>query len=44
MTVPKFWDPVDAFGEYEGGVREFLGNRGKYLINTNRGVCDWKFL
>lgn len=32
MTVPKFWDPVDAFGKYEGGVREFLGNRGKYLI------------
>uniref|UniRef100_A0A7S4AKV9 Uncharacterized protein n=1 Tax=Pseudo-nitzschia australis TaxID=44445 RepID=A0A7S4AKV9_9STRA len=32
MTVPKFWDPVDAFGGFEGGVREFLGNHGKYLI------------
>ena len=32
LTVPKFWDPVDIFGEYEGGVREFLGNGGEYLI------------
>ncbi len=32
MTVPKFWDPVDIFEEYEGGVREFLGNWGEYLL------------
>ena len=31
ITVPKFWNPP-AFGSYEGGVREFLGNRGKRLI------------
>mmetsp|Transcript_254 Transcript_254/g.614 ORF Transcript_254/g.614 Transcript_254/m.614 type:complete len:632 (+) Transcript_254:64-1959(+) len=31
MTVPKFWDPVGAFGDLEGGVREFLGNHGKYV-------------
>jgi len=31
LTVPKFFDPIGAFGKY-GGVRQFLGNRGKYLI------------
>ena len=32
MMVPKFWDPKEVFGSYSGGVREFLGNYGKYLI------------
>eukprot|EP00535_Pseudo-nitzschia_heimii_P009572 CAMPEP_0197192664 /NCGR_PEP_ID=MMETSP1423-20130617/25433_1 /TAXON_ID=476441 /ORGANISM="Pseudo-nitzschia heimii, Strain UNC1101" /LENGTH=332 /DNA_ID=CAMNT_0042645589 /DNA_START=290 /DNA_END=1284 /DNA_ORIENTATION=+ len=32
LTVPKFWDPKDAFGEFKGGVRQFLGDGGKYLI------------
>ena len=43
MTVPKFWDPLDAFGEYEGGVREFLGNRGKYLITPTEASAIGSF-
>jgi hypothetical protein len=43
MTVPKFWDPVDAFGEYEGGVREFLGDRGKYLITPTEASAIGSF-
>jgi len=43
MTVPKFWDPDDAFGEYEGGVREFLGDRGKYLITPTEASAIGSF-
>jgi hypothetical protein len=32
LTVPKFWDPIEAFRPFPGGVREFLGNNGRYLI------------
>jgi len=43
MTVPKFWDPVVAFGEYEGGVRGFLGDRGKYLITPTEASAIGSF-
>jgi len=43
MTVPKFWDPVDAFGEYEGGVREFLGNGGEYLVTPTEASAIGSF-
>lgn len=43
MTVPKFWDPVDAFGKYDGGVREFLGNRGRYLITPTEASAIGSF-
>jgi hypothetical protein len=32
LTVPKFWEPTEVFGSYPGGVREYLGNYGEYLI------------
>jgi hypothetical protein len=43
ITVPKFWDPVDTFGEFEGGVREFLGSRGKYLITPSEASAVGSF-
>jgi hypothetical protein len=39
IRVPKFWNPIAAFGEYEGGVREFLGNQGKYLITQEEATA-----
>ncbi|VEU33507.1 unnamed protein product [Pseudo-nitzschia multistriata] len=43
MTVPKFWDPVCAFGQFDGGVREFLGNGGKYLITPTEASAIGSF-
>ena len=43
MTVPKFWDPANAFGNFAGGVREFLGNRGEYLITPTEASAIGSF-
>lgn len=43
LTVPTFWDPEAAFGLLAGGVREFLGNQGQYLITQEEAAVIGSF-
>lgn len=43
LTVPTFWDPEAAFDLLAGGVREFLGNQGRYLITPEEAAVIGSF-